>query len=98
MFRREIRLEIVVHALSDLEADVDAGVWEMPRYDLADVCSQAEFLARRHASIIGTRTLDILHVAAAACLGAENFVTGDRRQASLAEAAGMQVTRLPARR
>lgn len=98
VFRREIRLETVVHALGDLEADVDAGVWEMPGHDLADVCAHAETLARRHAAIIGTRTLDILHVAAAACLGAETFVTGDRRQASLAEASGLKVTRLPARR
>lgn len=98
IFRRELRPETVMQALGDLEADVDAGVWEMPGYDLADVYADAETLARRHAATFGTRTLDILHVAAAVCVGADEFVTGDRRQASLAEAAGLTVTRLPARR
>ena len=98
VFRREIDLATVVHALGDLEADIESGVWEAPRYDLADVHAQAETLARRHAAISGTRTLDILHVAAAASLGARHFVTGDRRQAALAKAAGLEVARFPARR
>jgi predicted nucleic acid-binding protein len=65
----------------------------MPPYDLADVHDFAETLVRRHAATLGTRTLDILHVAAALVAGVRDFVTGDRRQASLAEAAGLKVTR-----
>jgi uncharacterized protein len=98
VFRREIRLRTVLQALGDLEADVEAGVWGMPAYDLIDVHSRAETIAREHAASFGTRTLDILHVAAAVCLGVDDFVTADRRQASLAEAAGLRVTRLSARR
>lgn len=98
VFRREIRLEAIVHALGDLAADVAAGVWEAPAYDLADVYDHAEAIATRHAATLGVRTLDILHVAAAACLGTTAFVTGDTRQANLAEAAGMRVTRLRASR
>ena len=89
VFRRELRLETVVQALADLEHDVDAGVWEPPAYDLGDVHERAERLARRHAAALGTRSLDILHVAAALSLGSSDFVTGDRRQASLAKAAGL---------
>ncbi|MGH7896322.1 MAG: type II toxin-antitoxin system VapC family toxin [Candidatus Binatia bacterium] len=93
VFRRELDLAIVVRALDDLESDVEVGVWEVPPYDLADVHARAEILARRHAAALGTRTLDILHVAAAVVTGARDFVTGDRRQASLAEAAELKVTR-----
>ena len=98
VFRKEIRLAVVAQALRDLADDVEAGVWETPRYDLMDVHAHAEALARQHAAALGTRTLDVLHVAAAVSLGATAFVTGDRRQASLADAAGLRVTRLRARR
>ncbi len=90
VFRRELRLETVVQALADLEHDVETGVWEPPAYDLGDVHARAERLARRHAAALGTRSLDILHVAAALSLGTSDFVTGDRRQASLAKAAGLE--------
>lgn len=92
VFRRELDLATVGHALVDLESDIEAGVWGAPEYDLADVHSRAEILARKHAATLGARTLDILHVAAAVLVGARNFVTGDRRQASLAAAAGLEVT------
>ncbi len=60
VFRREIRLETIVHALGDLEADVEAGIWEAPAYDLADVYDHAEGMAKRHAATLGVRTLDIM--------------------------------------
>lgn len=97
VFRRELDLATVGRALIDLDSDIEAGVWGAPEYDLADVHSRAETLARQHAATLGTRTLDILHVAAAVLTGAQNFVTGDRRQASLAEVAGLDVTRYRSR-
>jgi predicted nucleic acid-binding protein len=51
-------------------------------------------LARRHTSKLGTRTLDVVHVASALILGPEVFYTFDRRQAKLARAEGLHV--LPA--
>ena len=93
VFRRELDLATVGRALGDLENDVEAGVWEFPDYDLVNVHSRGEILARQHAAALGIRTLDILHVAAAVLLGALDFVTGDRRQASLAESIGLKVTR-----
>jgi predicted nucleic acid-binding protein len=89
VFRKEVRLETVLEALADLEHDIEAGIWAPPAYDLADVHDRAERLARRHAAVVGARSLDILHVAAAQALGLADFVTGDRRQAELARAAGL---------
>ena len=97
VFRGELQLDTVVQALTDLEDDVAAGVWEPPAYDLGDVHARAEQLARRHAAVLGTRSLDILHVAAALVLGATRFVTNDERQAALARAAHLKATLLSAR-
>jgi predicted nucleic acid-binding protein len=89
VFRRQLDVATVVQALADLQHDVETGVWDPPAYDLVDVHTRAERLARRHAAALGPRSLDILHVAAAQALGLSDFVTGDRRQASLAKAAGL---------
>ena len=93
IFRKDLDRATVEQAVSDLESDVATGVWVPPEYDLADVHFRAEDLAREHSPALGTRTLDILHVAAAVLLGSSRFVTGDRRQAALANAAGLDVAR-----
>lgn len=93
IFRKELDHATVEQALNDLESDVAAGVWVSPEYDLVDVHFRAETLAQKHAATLGTRTLDILHVAAAMALGSWHFVTGDNRQAALAKAAGLELTR-----
>ena len=94
IFRREIPAKLVEGAWSDLEQDVVDGVCELPTYDLAQVFSRAESLSRQYSSKLGTRSLDVLHVATALVLGAPAFVTADARQAKLAKAAGMRVTSL----
>lgn len=98
VFRREIARSIVEQAFGHLEADAAAGLLQLPVYDLIDVYSQAEALSHRHTALLGTRSLDILHVAAAVVLAATAFVTNDDRQANLAKAAGLRVTTLTARR
>ncbi len=51
-------------------------------------------LSASHSATLGTRTLDILHVAAALVLGLADLLTFDTRQAALAKAAGLKVPRL----
>lgn len=97
VFRREIARGIVEQALRHLEADTTAGLWEPPAYDLVDVFFEAESLSRRHTAVLGARSLDILHVAAAIRLGVSVFVTHDDRQANVAKAAGLRVTMLKRR-
>lgn len=55
---------------------------------------EAERLSAQHSEKIGTRSLDIMHVAAALVLGAQTFLTFEKRQASLARAAGLKVPTL----
>ena len=94
VFRREIPREIVEQAWGHVQADVAAGLWTLPVYDLVDVFSRAESISGLHTATLGVRSLDILHVAAALVLGASAFVTHDDRQARLARAVGLRVTTL----
>ncbi len=48
-------------------------------------------LSERHSATIGTRSLDILHIAAAKSLRTAEFVSFDTRQRALAMAAGLKV-------
>lgn len=48
-------------------------------------------LSETHTERVGSRTLDLIHVAAALLLGSEVFLTGDARQARVAEGEGMKV-------
>jgi hypothetical protein len=98
VFRREVDAATVAQALLDLESDIEDGIWQTPGYDLLDVHERAEALGRRHAATLGTRSLDILHVAAALALETKYFVTGDERQGALASAVGLKVTRLRSRK
>ena len=51
----------------------------------------ASRLAKVHSVTVGTRSLDILHVAAAKSLRAGEFVSFDTRQRALAAAVGLRV-------
>jgi predicted nucleic acid-binding protein len=65
------------------------GLWKQgafPEQSLK-VCPQ---LAQQHTALLGTRTLDTLHVAAALELKAERFWTFDQRQEKLALAVGLK--------
>jgi len=90
-FRGELEGEAVDLATQDLMADVRAGLWYCPAEPLDDVYTRAEQLATAHSARLGTRSMDILHVAAAEILGCSHFLTGDRRQASLVEAIGLRL-------
>jgi predicted nucleic acid-binding protein len=79
-------------ALAALDDD-----FEQSRYAQADLLWRAAFnracdLSRRFSRTLGTRTLDVLHVASALELGLRAFLTFDHRQQKLARAAGLRVT------
>jgi predicted nucleic acid-binding protein len=92
IFRDESAADAVALAREDLATDIRAGLWHAPVEPLAAVYSRAESLAQRHSASLGTRSMDILHVAAAEHLDCSHFITGDRRQARLAEAIGLPLS------
>jgi predicted nucleic acid-binding protein len=75
--------------LRALQSDLAGDMLEMVAPDWADVHRIAEDLSARHTESGGHRLTDILHVATAIHLGAEQFLTFDANQKKLAEAEGM---------
>lgn len=94
VFRKEITLAQRDASLNFFLADLASGVLAAASPPIANVTMEAERLSAQHSEKLGTRSLDVLHVAAGVVLGLPDFLTFDRRQASLAKAAGL---RLPLR-
>jgi predicted nucleic acid-binding protein len=91
VFRGERSLTDLRVSLSMLDDDLREGRMERMIYDMSAVHRKAEALSEQHTCTIGTRTLDILHVAAALEIGATRFVSFDQRQRAIAKKAGLKV-------
>lgn len=94
VFRREITPAQRDASLNLLLADLAEGTLAHRQPPLPEVMIEAERLSATHAERIGTRSLDILHVAAALVCGSSTFLTFDLRQGKLAKAAGLKVRSL----
>jgi predicted nucleic acid-binding protein len=77
-----------------LEQHINAGVVQLHPVP-SEAWQTAIRLSRQYNAKLGTRTLDVLHVALAIGLQPDAFFTFDRRQWKLAKALGLQV--LPSR-
>ena len=73
-----------------VENDLKSGFLALLQPSLADLLQDAEDLAAAHTSRIGTRSLDILHVAVARLLKVDEFVTFDQRQTALLNRLGLK--------
>jgi predicted nucleic acid-binding protein len=91
VFRRQITAAQRESALHDMEADAEAGVLHVAPVDWPKAFTHAERLGRMHSEALGTRGMDVLHVACALALRAKRFATYDERQRQLAELAGLEV-------
>lgn len=83
-------LPLTLHGRAELVNSIALAVF---RRDISaeKVLKQAADLSQEHTPKLGTRTLDVLHVAAALVLGCRNFVTYDDRQAALARAVKLRL-------
>jgi predicted nucleic acid-binding protein len=91
VYRTLMAPDVARAALADLDADAHAG-----RLAIVDVLWRrtldlAADLSARHTATLGTRTLDVLHVATAVTLEARDFVSYDERQVELAKTLGLRV-------
>ncbi len=90
-FRGEVTKAQETAAIRAFHADVDAGRFERLDYDLADVFISAEKLSAKHSADIGSRSLDLWHIAAALAAGCDTFASHDARQRRVAQLAGLNV-------
>jgi len=74
-----------------IEHDLTATLLTDVTIILSELFDRAESLAELHTAQTGARSLDILHVASAQMLAAEEIVTFDIRQAALSARVGLRV-------
>lgn len=105
-FTQAIRLQVWLHLqdwrkgyveteadqmMADWESDVARGINRLVPVDHDAVLRLARTLSLKKTSVGGHRTLDLLHVATAVHLGAQDFLTFDDRQRVLAAHVGLNV-------
>jgi len=86
MTENEFRL-----ACHQVDEDLRERVLVHTPIEWTNVFRRAEQLSEQHATSAGQRTIDLLHVAIALEGGATIFLSFDRRQRKLAQAAGLKV-------
>jgi predicted nucleic acid-binding protein len=84
----------LAEALADFTSDFASGHLRQAEILWRAALNGAAELSRRHTPKLGTRSLDVLHVACALELKLRHFLTFDGRQQQLAAAAGLKVIRL----
>lgn len=92
LFQQRLTLAEVQAAWQELENDRAAGLLAEQGLLWRHLLAEAESSALNHTPIIGCRTLDVLHVAAAKLIGVTEFCTFDTRQSSLAVRTGLLAT------
>ena len=90
-FREELTDSELERFLQAFEEDIQTGIVRPSRLDSASVFATGVDLSRRWSAGLGSRCLDILHVATAVDLELEIFVTFDQRQGALAREVGLTV-------
>jgi predicted nucleic acid-binding protein len=90
-FRAEVTAAEMNQSIAAFEQDIATGRWQRPAYTAATIEQKANELSAGYSATLGCRTLDIIHVAAAIVLGANEFITFDGRQGALAKKVGLEV-------
>jgi predicted nucleic acid-binding protein len=84
----------LAEALADFSSDFASGHLQQADILWRAALNRAAELSQRHTPKLGTRSLDVLHVACALELKLRHFLTFDERQRQLAAAAGLKIIQL----
>lgn len=90
IFRKEVSAAQAHSSLDDFEKDLRTGVFQL-RGLPEPLFEQARKLSRQTTAKLGTRTADLLHVAAALELGADYLYSFDQQQRKLAQAVRLKL-------
>lgn len=90
VFRKQWSRHEAQSVRAEFEQHVAAGVFRVEPLE-SEVWEKALRLSRRHSAKLGTRTLDLLHVAAALTLHPDVFFSFDERQRKLAKTERLRV-------
>ena len=89
VFRKELTKGEASAAYAVIQNDLAAGVYSVQPVS-AMVFDTAKRVSLKHTAGIGSRSLDVLHVAAALVMRAEVLLSLDHNQRKLAKAGGMR--------
>ena len=90
VFRGEIDATAAARKIQLFAEDLANGVFQIHPVPAGTLYPLAIELAQRHSATLGTRSLDLLHVAAAMILKADLFLSFDERQKKAAKAEGLR--------
>ena len=88
-FRRELTSSDTKACVASFRKDL-ASIFDLRPF-APEIIHKASLLSVRQTPHFGTRALDVIHVASALVLGANDFYTFDLAQAKLARAEGLNV-------
>ncbi len=91
VFRGEIDPEAAELKKRLFLEDRENGIFGIMPLPTSALYPKAVELAERHSAKLGTRSLDVMHVAAALILGAEIFLSFDERQRKVAKIEGLKI-------
>ena len=89
-FRNEMTSNEAETVLSQFKKHETDGIFYRPAINWPDAFARSLKLSKNHTETIGSRSLDVIHVALALSMGADRFFTFDEKQSQLAAAAGLQ--------
>ena len=90
VFRKEVSAAQAQESITDFEKDLRDGILQLR--GLSDsIYERARQLSRQTTAKVGTRTADLLHVAAALELGADFLYSFDQQQRKLAQAVRLKL-------
>lgn len=90
VFRKELSMQQVQTSLDDFEEDLANGILLL-RPLSEQVFERARQLSRQTTARLGTRTADLLHVAAALELDVDSLFSFDQQQRKLARTLGLKL-------
>ncbi|MBV8176406.1 MAG: type II toxin-antitoxin system VapC family toxin [Verrucomicrobia bacterium] len=91
VFRKQISEATRAAAWQRVEIDIKNGIYVEAPIGQLDLHEKAAQLAQKYTAIFGTRTLDLLHIAAAILLGASQLLSFDERQRRTAKREGLKL-------
>jgi len=91
VFRKEITENARAIISQRFESDLESGVFRVLAVPSSKLYPTSTRLSDAHSPTLGTRSLDLMHVAAALILGAETFLSSDSRQREAAKREGLTV-------
>ncbi len=98
IFRKEAISKRVSRSIQTIDKDLTSQILTRPELNWPDVFRMADELSKRFSSRVGSRSLDLLHVASCLLIPCQDLLTFDDRQAVAAKKAGLRLVRLGKKR